>query len=150
MFSTAAWSTRDNDNHNDPHNDNHDANENENDNNNDKCIDNGKDDDNYTDNDNYNLISGSSSGSTRRPWRAFAPLSSLRPPSACSEGRTGSLTSPPPITQPTVSLVAHGATGSVLGGDEVSELIVPSIHPVRGLSEDGGVNVCDCHLVDPR
>ena len=38
--------------------------------------------------------------------------------------------------------------GWVIDGDEVSGLL-PSRHPVGGLSEDGGANVCDGHLFDP-
>ena len=48
-----------------------------------------------------------------------------------------------------------GASNGVFGvknklaGDEVSELVLPAEHPVRGPSDDYRVNTCDGHLVDP-
>lgn len=69
--------------------------------------------------------------STRWRSQKFAPPFSLRSPTGCAEGRTGSLTSLPPITQPAVYSVAHLAAGWVLGGDGVSYLVVPSVHSDR-------------------
>lgn len=48
-----------------------------------------------------------------------------------------------------------GASNGVFGvknklaGDEVSELVLRSEDPVRGLSKDGCVNVCNGQVVDP-
>ena len=46
---------------------------------------------------------------------------------------------------------SNGIFGSnnKLAGDEVSELVLPAEHPVRGPSDDYRVNTCDGHLVDP-
>lgn len=145
MFATAIWSIRDNAIARHSHNQNKKI---DNENGTDK--DNNNDGDNNNDNDKDQDILGPRSGLTRWPSEIFAPPFSLGPPSACSEGRTGSITSPPPITQSAVPSVAHVAADWVVGvgDDEVSEFVVPSVHPVGALSEDGGVNVCDGHLVD--
>ena len=51
------------------------------------------------------------------------------------------------ITNDDPAVSASTATWEI-DGDEVSEVILPSAHPVGGPSEDGGANVCDSHLVD--
>ena len=51
----------------------------------------------------------------------------------------------------TLAKASNGTFGrkNKLAGDEVSELVLRSEDPVRGLSEDDSVNVCNGHLIDP-
>ena len=51
----------------------------------------------------------------------------------------------------TLAKASNGTFGrkNKLAGDEVSELVLPAEHPVRGPSDDYRVNTCDGHLVDP-